>query len=94
VGELAVGVDGLPPGVSAAPVAVPEKGGEVKLKLEAAADAAASSGSISVWIAPQGSPEGSRALCQFELKGAFADAGDLLINQTELGWLTVLEKKP
>lgn len=92
-GELELGVDGLPEGLAAALVAVPEKGGEVKLSVEAAADASIGSTPISIWVAPKGSPPEARVSCQFEIKGAFADAGDLLVNQTLRGWLSVLERK-
>ena len=92
-GGLEVGADGLPAGVSAVAVAVPGKGGEVKLNLVASADAAPANGPISVWIAPEGTGPGARVKCQFDLKGAFADAGDLLVNSTDRAWLTVLEAK-
>ena len=93
VGDLEIGVEGLPDGVSAALAAVPEKGGEVKLSVEAGAEAAVGHASISIWIAPKGSPPEARVPCQFVLKGAFAEAGDLLVNRTEHGWLSVLEGK-
>lgn len=91
-GELEVGAEGLPPGVSATPVAVPEKGGEVKLSLAAAKDAALASVPIRIWAGPKGATDG-RVFCQFQLKGAAADAQDLLINQTEHAWLCVLKGK-
>ena len=92
-GELELGIDGLPEGLSAMPAAVPEKGGEVKLSVEAGADAAVGPAPISIWVAPKGSPPEARVPCLFELKGGFADAGDLLVNRTMRGWLSVLEKK-
>lgn len=91
-GELVVGVEGLPAGVSAKPVPVPEKGGDIKLEIEAAADAALANGRIRIWAGPKGAPDG-RVDCQFELKGAFADAGDLLINRTGRAWFCVLKSK-
>lgn len=90
-GEFEVGLDTAPAGVTAVPVAVPEKG-EAKLVLEAAADAPPANGPVTVWVAPVGSGGESRVPCRFEVKGAFADAGHLLINATDRGWLTVLEK--
>ena len=90
-GELEVGIKGLPPGVTAAPVAVNEKG-EAKLNLEATAEAALASVAITIWAEPKGEPE-KREQCRFELKGATTESGHLLINDTERGWLTVLEKK-
>jgi len=91
-GELELGIDGLPAAVTAAPAAVPEKGGEVKLSIEAGADAAPGHAPISIWVAKKGAAPEERVPCQFVLKGAFADAGDLLVNQTERGWLSILEK--
>ncbi|NIP92204.1 MAG: hypothetical protein GWO24_01515, partial [Akkermansiaceae bacterium] len=90
-GELEVGIEGLAPGVTAAPAVVPEKG-EAKLTLEAAAEAAPANLPIRIWAGPGGKPE-ERKPCRFELKGATTDAGDLLVNDTEQGWLSVLEKK-
>ena len=90
-GELEIGLDGLPPGVSAAPAAVPEKGGEVKVSLSAGPDVRPATVPISIWIAPKGAAPEGRRRCAVELKGSFADAGDLLINSTDRAWLTVLE---
>lgn len=90
-GELEVGIEGLPPGVTAASVVVSDKG-EAKLGLEAAADAAPANVPITIWVGPVGEVE-KRVRCRFDLKGAAADAGDLLINHTERGWLTVIAKK-
>ena len=92
-GELEVGIRSLPDGVTAAPVAVAEKGGEVKLSIVADASAAPSNGPISIWIAPKGAKPEERVDGEFELKGVSADAGDLLVNRTNRAWLTVLAKK-
>jgi len=90
-GELQVTAESLPPGVTAAPAAVSDKG-EAKLTLEATPDAAPANLPISIWAGPKGAND-KRVPCRFELKGAAATAGGLLINQTECGWLTVLEKE-
>ena len=77
--------------MTAASVVVSDKG-EAKLGLEAAADASPANVPITIWVGPVGEVE-KRVRCRFDLKGAAADAGDLLINHTERGWLTVIAKK-
>ncbi len=83
--KVSAAFESLPQGVTAKPVEVPEKGGEITLVLEAAADAPASSQPISVRIGD--------AIVTHSIKGAHADAGDLLINETSELWLTVIAKK-
>ncbi|MGI9244296.1 MAG: hypothetical protein ACR2RV_26085, partial [Verrucomicrobiales bacterium] len=67
----------------------------VKLSIEAGDGASPGHAPISIWIAEKGAAPEGRVPAQFQLKGVFSDAGDLLINQTEQGWLSVLktEKK-
>jgi hypothetical protein len=90
-GALEAGIEGLPPGVTAATVEVSGKG-EAKLVLEAATDAPPANGPVTIWAGPMGD-SAARVPCRFELKGTNAEAGDLLVNHTERGWLTVVEKK-
>ncbi len=91
-GELEVGIEGLPPKVSAAAVVVSEKG-EAKLSLEAAEDVVSANVPITIWARAKGEVDpAKRVSCRFEVKGAASDVGDLLINDSPRGWLTVIEK--
>lgn len=91
-GEIELGIEGLPPGVTTGPVEFGKKG-EAKVVLEAAPDAASANVPITIWAKPKGDEDPTkRVLCRFEVKGVATDAGDLLINVTPRGWLTVIEK--
>ena len=90
-GELEVTVDGLPAGITAAPAAVNEKG-EAKVVFEAAGDAACANVPLTFRVGGKGKPEGG-VRCRIDFKGTNADAGDLLLDFTERGWLTVLKPK-
>ena len=83
----------LPAGVTAEPVNVPMKGGEVKLTLKAAVDAAASQGPFAVEIGASEVPDSiPRVLASYVIP--FAEPrGDLLIMSDTHPWLTVVEKK-
>ncbi len=89
--KLALSVKGLPEGVTARPVVVPDKSGEVKLELVATADAQAASGPLEILIsAPEVRPPLSRA-ATFSLRGT-ETRGDRLINDGHVAWLTVANK--
>ena len=89
--QLVLSVKGLPEGVTARPVAVPDKSGEVKLELVATADAKAASGPLEILLsAPEIRPPLSRA-ATFSLRGG-ETRGDRLINDGHVAWLTVANK--
>jgi hypothetical protein len=90
-GDLEVGAADLPPGITAPPVAVPEKG-ETKLVLEAAADAASANVPFTLWVGAKEAAEDLRVPCRFEVKGATTEPGDLLVSSSDRAWLTVLGK--
>lgn len=77
---------GLPDTIVMQPVEVPEKGGEVTLKFVASEEAMPWTGSFQI-VAEDG------AVGAFAFKGAYADAGNLFVNEVRDLWLTVLPKK-
>ena len=60
-----------------------------KLVLEATKEAKGANVPIRAWAAGKGAEDGARIPCQFKLKGV-VEEGDLLINETTRGWLTVV----
>jgi len=87
-GKLAADIKGLPAGVSVKGDDLADKGGEVKLVLTAAEDAAPFSGPIQVVIVPAPGKDGKSRIASFVLKDKDAP-GDLLLNETTNAWLTV-----
>lgn len=84
---LTARLSGLPPGVHAPEVAVPEKGGEIELKLHAAANAIAAGGFIRVEIWTQG--ETAQAIpAAASLRGE-NKRGTSLLDDAEAIWLQV-----
>jgi len=83
----------LPPGLTAEPVEVPAKGGEIKMKLKATAEAAASQAPFRVEIS-----DGTQTFAATYLIPFTEPRGDLLITTDTHPWLTVaakaVEKKP
>ena len=92
--ELTARIEGLPEGVSAEPVKVPEKGGEVVMKLVAAENAGAASGPVRI-LAGDGSKEKAAAY-EFTTRtvnnGVPGGYTALVIEKTEQPWLTVKAK--
>ncbi|MFO1482417.1 MAG: PPC domain-containing protein [Verrucomicrobiaceae bacterium] len=81
----------LPAGVSAEPVDVPAKGGDVKLTLKAAADAAVSQAPFSVEIVASAPDAAQTVLATYSIP--FTEPrGDLLITSDTHPWLTVAAK--
>lgn len=83
----------LPAGVTAEPVDVPAKGGEVKLTLKAAADTSASQSPFAVEIITSAPPEAKQPVLASYLIPFTEPRGDLLIMSDTHPWLTVAEKK-
>jgi hypothetical protein len=83
----------LPPGLTAEPVEVPAKGGEIKMKLKAAPEAAASQAPFRVEIS-----DGTQTFAATYLIPFTEPRGDLLLTTDTQPWLTVAakaaEKKP
>ncbi|MBM3838680.1 MAG: hypothetical protein FJ398_12095 [Verrucomicrobia bacterium] len=91
--NLLVVADGLPDGVTSTTATVSSKG-EATLKLSATDDAKPANQPFRVLaIAPDLDPPAIRTAAA-NLKGQNTAAGDLLINQTEKLWVTVLPAKP
>ena len=92
--KLRISVKGLPDGVTAEPVEVPEKGGDVTLKLVAAADAKPFGKVIQIVVTETESGAEHRALA--ELVSSTTDNGvpqgfkKLVIESTDQLWLTVV----
>ena len=63
----------------------------MKLSIRAPDDVVAFTGPFKLWIAPKDDPTQKR-WCTFTIKGATTDAGDLLVNETDTAWLTVVPK--
>lgn len=84
---LVARVSGLPPGVHAPEVAVPEKGGEVELKLHAAANAQAGGGFIQVQVWTAG--ENARATSATAPLRGDDKRGSSLLDETDALWLQV-----
>jgi hypothetical protein len=81
---------GLPAGVQAAEVAVPEKGGEVEIKLIAAADATAAQAPIRVTLWTKAEPASFR-VATYSLRGEGV-RGTALVDNADTLWLTVKGK--
>lgn len=91
-GKLTASVTGLPAGVTVAEVEVPgKKGGEVTLKLTAAADVVSFSGPVEVVVktAPPDAPTEYKAV--YDLRGV-EPRGDRLVNEDSRVWLSVVGK--
>jgi hypothetical protein len=92
--KLALSVKGLPEGLTAEPIDVPEKSGEVILKLVASAEAKTFSGAIQIAATELESGLEHRVI--FELISSTTDNGvpqgfsKLIIESTDQFWLTVL----
>jgi hypothetical protein len=92
--KLTLSVMGLPEGLAAEPIDVPEKGGEVVLKLVASANAKPFSGAIQ--IAATEAESGTQHRVVSELISSKVDNGvpqgfrKLVIESTDQLWLTVL----
>ena len=89
--SLQLRADGLPAGVTAKRVDVPAKGGEVTLTIDAPQDAPPSNGPITIWAGSGAGKSGKTVTVS--LKGTHADAGDLVVNELDTVWLTVLPTK-
>lgn len=90
--KLKVAAEGLPSGVSQGePVKVPEKGGEVTLKLEAKGDAPAFSGPVRVTVAETGE-KGAKTHAVFSFKNDNW-RGPYALDEIDSIWLTVPPKK-
>ncbi len=93
--KLRAHVSGLPPGVTAGDVDVPEKGGEVKVPLRAAADATPAQVPISIVLLPAAdssvaASEPPPAVATATYPIPFAELrGDLLVVSDGRPWLTV-----
>ena len=90
-GKLTVRVDGLPPGVTAKAIEVPAKGGEAKLTLTAAVDAASSGQPFTVTVSTTPPDAAFSARATFDLKGV-EPRGDRLLNEDSRAWLTLSGK--
>jgi hypothetical protein len=82
---------GLPAGVTATAVEVPEKGGEVAVTLSAAADAKPASGPVRVMLLGTDPDHPSAVIARASLK---KEAGQEFIATTDSLWLTVLAAAP
>ncbi|MFN0074907.1 MAG: hypothetical protein ACKVY0_00360 [Prosthecobacter sp.] len=83
----------LPAGITAAAVEVPAKGGDVKLTLKAAADAAVSQAPFAVEIVTS-APDAVQTVVASYAVPFVEPRGDLLIMSDTQPWLTVPAKKP
>jgi hypothetical protein len=87
-GKLTATVTGLPTGVTTKEVEVPAKGGEAKLTLTAAPDAAAADVPIELQL----TADNAISKAAYDLRGT-EPRGDRLINDDSRVWLTVTPKK-
>jgi hypothetical protein len=92
-GKIQARAVNLPAGVTAEPVNVPMKGGEVKLTLKVAADAAASQAPFAVEIGASEAPDATPSVIASYVIPFAEPRGDLLIMSDTHPWLTVVEKK-
>lgn len=94
-GDLIAEVHGLPPGVSAEPVTLAEKKGDVTLKLRAAANASLSNGPIQLVLFTKGDDKNPPIshTATLDLRGDIR-RGTSLLDQTDSIWLTVLPAAP
>ncbi len=92
-GKIQARATQLPAGVTAADVEVPAKGGDVKLTLKAAADAAATQAPFAVEIISSAPDAAQTVLATYSIP--FTEPrGALLITTDTRPWLTVPVKKP
>lgn len=82
----------LPPSVTADEVDVPEKAGEVTLKLKAAEDAASTSAPIRLQVTSKENPSETQSV-EADLRGENR-RGTSLLDTTDLIWLTLKGKAP
>ncbi|HXJ74002.1 MAG TPA: PPC domain-containing protein [Candidatus Dormibacteraeota bacterium] len=96
-GKFIASTRGVPPDVQAAPVEVPEKGGELTLKIAAAPDAKSFSGPIQMAVRDQESGQEHRVLSDLIATGADNGVPNgfnrLLIESVDHLWLTVRAAK-
>jgi len=96
--KLHLAAKNLPAGVSAAEVEVPEKGGEVTLKMSAAADAPAASQPVQLVLRETESGGEHRVIYPMttsgENNGVPQAYTELVINSTDQLWLTVTSTTP
>jgi hypothetical protein len=90
-GKLIVRAEGLPAGVTAKEVEVPAKGGEAKLTLTAAGDAASANQTFTLAVSTSAPDVPLTALATFDLRGV-EPRGDRLINDDSRAWLTLSGK--
>lgn len=91
-GTLVAIVEGLPGGVSSTTAMVPAKGGEVKLSLIASEEAKPSNSPIRALVVATDPRKPEVRVVASKLKGKNTPAGDLVVNESESIWLTVLPK--
>ena len=89
--KLMAVIEPLPPGATCEPVEIPEKGGELKLKISAAKDAKPAQGFIRIIARGEGGLAEKAA--RYSLKIKDSRGGRLLITDTDQLWLTVLKAK-
>jgi hypothetical protein len=87
-GGLQAKIVGLPQGVTAKPGEIPLKGGDVKLTLTAAADAAPANQPFEVLISGSAPEAPGTWKARFDFRGA-EPRGDALVNEDSRAWLTV-----
>ncbi len=92
--DLVAEMHGLPPGVTAEPVAAPAKPGDFTVVLKAAANAAASNGPVQLVLCTKGdkTPLISRT-ATLDLRGEIR-RGTSLLDQADYVWLTVVPAAP
>ncbi|MBI4663156.1 MAG: PPC domain-containing protein [Verrucomicrobia bacterium] len=91
---LLVVASDLPEGISCTTGNVSAKGGEITVKLSATEDAKPASQPFRVLAIAPATENPQVRVATANLKGQNAAAGDLLINQTDKIWLTVIPKRP
>tara|TARA_R110002096_G_scaffold200639_8_gene384685 strand:+ start:1138 stop:2610 length:1473 start_codon:yes stop_codon:yes gene_type:complete len=85
---LEVQIENLPNGVHFKQPEVPEKSGDVKLKLEAKPDAIPTSVPLKIRLHPSTATKSQAATYSFQTSGS---RGAYLIDETEIIWLTLIE---
>lgn len=91
-GKLTAAVAGLPAGVTVTEVEVPgKKGGEVTLKLAAAADVVSFSGPVEVVVKTSAPDAAAEYKAVYDLRGV-EPRGDRLVNEDSRVWLSVVGK--
>lgn len=96
--EITVSVRGLPSGITVSPTPLPDKDGEVSLKMAATSEAAPFQGPVQVTLSEPGGKE--LRTVPFELISRSVNNGvpggysSLLIEKTDQIWLTVQPKPP